>query len=409
MEVEMKQVKKGLVPRLRFPEFADDGDWEEKKLTDVAKKTASSITLNGLENKTGIYPVYGASGLIAKVLEYASEKEHIGIVKDGSGVGRVMLCPPKSSVIGTLDSIKANDSNSTKFIYYWLIQAPLNLYVIGGAIPHIYFKDYSKIMFGRPSLPEQQKIADCLSSLDELIDAEDKKLEALRLHKKGLMQELFPGEGQTLPKLRFPEFQSAPEWEEKTLGKISNTLQGYGFPEKHQGVTEGIYPFYKVSDISNSLHRGENFIKQAVNYIDETTLKTLKAKLLPVGTTIFAKIGEAIRLNRRVITTVPCLIDNNVAGLKRIEGQATDLFLYYILLRINLAEHCGGAVPSVNKSTIEAIPVICPEPEEQKKIAEFLSSVDNLITSQNQKLESLRLHKKGLMQQLFPNASEVQE
>jgi type I restriction enzyme S subunit len=264
-------------------------------------------------------------------------------------------------------------------------------------------------MFGRPSLPEQQKIADCLSSLDELIDAEDKKLEALRLHKKGLMQELFPGEGQTLPKLRFPEFQSAPEWEEKTLGKISNTLQGYGFPEKHQGVTEGIYPFYKVSDISNSLHRGENFIKQAVNYIDETTLKTLKAKLLPVGTTIFAKIGEAIRLNRRVITTVPCLIDNNVAGLKRIEGQATDLFLYYILLRINLAEHCGGAVPSVNKSTIEAIPVICPEPEEQKKIAEFLSSVDNLITSQNQKLESLRLHKKGLMQQLFPNASEVQE
>ena len=219
------------------------------------------------------------------------------------------------------------------------------------------------------------------------------------------MQNLFPANGKATPLLRFPEFQFAPEWKEKPLGKIANILQGYGFPEKHQGITDGAYPFYKVSDISNSFYKGENFIKQSANYIDETTLKILKAKLLPVGTTIFAKIGEAIRLNRRVITTVPCLIDNNVAGLKRIEGQSTDLFLYYILLGINLADYCGGAVPSVNKSAIEAIIVICPEPEEQKKIADFLSSVDDLITAQSNKLETLRLHKKGLMQQLFPNVN----
>jgi type I restriction enzyme S subunit len=66
------------------------------------------------------------------------------------------------------------------------------LYVIGGAIPHIYFKDYSKIRFLRPQIKEQQKIASCLSSLDELIEAQTKKLETLRLHKKGLMQQLFP-------------------------------------------------------------------------------------------------------------------------------------------------------------------------------------------------------------------------
>jgi type I restriction enzyme S subunit len=270
----------------------------------------------------------------------------------------------------------------------------------------ISYNQFSDLHIVIPLNPkEQQKIASCLSSLDELIEAQTKKLETLRLHKKGLMQNLFPANGKATPLLRFPEFQFAPEWKEKPLGKIANILQGYGFPEKHQGITDGAYPFYKVSDISNSFYKGENFIKQSANYIDETTLKILKAKLLPVGTTIFAKIGEAIRLNRRVITTVPCLIDNNVAGLKRIEGQSTDLFLYYILLGINLADYCGGAVPSVNKSAIEAIIVICPEPEEQKKIADFLSSVDDLITAQSNKLETLRLHKKGLMQQLFPNVN----
>jgi len=185
-------IKNKLLPKRRFREFNQDGDWEEKKLGDVAKKTSSSITFNGLENKTGTFPVYGASGLIAKISEYTSREEHIGIVKDGSGVGRVMLCSPMSSVIGTLDSIKANNNNLTRFIYYWLMQAPLNLYIIGGAIPHIYFKDYSKIKFYLPSSKEQQKIAECLSSLDELIEAHNQKLQALNRHKKGLMQQLFP-------------------------------------------------------------------------------------------------------------------------------------------------------------------------------------------------------------------------
>jgi type I restriction enzyme S subunit len=179
-------------PNFRFPEFKNDGDWEEKTLGDVAKKTASTINLNSLENNIGNYPVYGASGLIAKISNYASGEEHIGIIKDGSGVGRTLLCPPKSSVIGTLDSIKAKDNNSIKFIYYWLLNSPLNQYIIGGAIPHIYFKDYSKMKFGSPSPKEQQKIANCLSSIDDLITSQTQKIEALKIHKKGFMQQLFP-------------------------------------------------------------------------------------------------------------------------------------------------------------------------------------------------------------------------
>jgi type I restriction enzyme S subunit len=195
------------------------------------------------------------------------------------------------------------------------------------------------------------------------------------------------------PKLRFPEFQYAGQWKSTLLVGVAEVLQGYGFPERYQGQTKGRYPFYKVSDISNSLQNGDYFISKAANYINEDIVKEIRAKLTPAGTTIFARIGEAIRSNRRVVTTSECLIDNNVAGIKKIEGKATDLFVYYLLSRINLADHAGGVVPAVNKSTIENIPIVCPDIPEQQKIADCLSSIDDLITAEAKTLEGETLPK----------------
>jgi type I restriction enzyme S subunit len=209
------------------------------------------------------------------------------------------------------------------------------------------------------------------------------------------------------PKLRFPEFRDKGDWDVKPLGKIAEVLQGFGFPEKHQGKTEGKYPFYKVSDISNSLQKGEHLIKESANYIYDDTLKTLKAKLIPVGSTVFAKIGEAIRSNRRAVTSVPCLIDNNVAALKGKKGETIDSFVYYTFSLISLEDYSGGAVPSVNKSTIENILIPCPNIPEQQKIADCLSSLDELIEAEDAKLKALQQHKKGLMQELFPAEGET--
>ncbi|HQW36182.1 MAG TPA: restriction endonuclease subunit S, partial [Thermoflexales bacterium] len=230
----------------------------------------------------------------------------------------------------------------------------------------------------------------------------------LKTHKKGLMQQLFPREGETQPRLRFPEFQNAGDWSEGRLGDIATVLQGYGFPERHQGQKSGNYPFYKVSDISRSLAAGKVFIEESANYVNESLLKELRAKPIPEGTTVFAKIGEAIRSNRRAITTVPCLIDNNAAGVKRIKGKATDMFIYLLMEQISLIDHAGGVVPAVNKSAIEEIAVKFPEPAEQERIASCLSSLDTLITAETQKHEALKTHKQGLMQQLFPSPEEVE-
>jgi type I restriction enzyme S subunit len=222
------------------------------------------------------------------------------------------------------------------------------------------------------------------------------------------MQQLFPREGETQPRLRFPEFQNTGDWNDGKIENIATVLQGYGFPERHQGQTSGDYPFYKVSDISRSLATGDVFIKESANYVNEDLLKELRAKPIPEGTTIFAKIGEAIRSNKRVVTTAPCLIDNNAAGLKRIDGKATDLFIYFLMEQISLIDHAGGVVPSVNKSAIESIAVRFPEPDEQQRIADCLTALDTLITAANQELNALKTHKKGLMQRLFPPTEAIE-
>lgn len=255
---------------------------------------------------------------------------------------------------------------------------------------------------------EQQKIADCLSSLDGLIVAEAGKLDALKVHKKGLMQQLFPAPNETTPRLRFAEFQDAGEWEETRIGDIADVLQGYGFPEKFQGLTKGEYPFYKVSDISRSLDARRHRIIDASNYIDQDTFKKMKVKYIPIGTTIFAKIGEAIRSNKRAITTVKCIVDNNVAGLKSIDGRSIDEFIFYFFSRVSLIEYSGGVVPSISKSAIEEISERCPSVDEQARIAACLSSIDSLIAAQGDKIDALKTHKKGLIQQLFPAMDEVQ-
>ena len=254
-----------------------------------------------------------------------------------------------------------------------------------------------------PRSAEQQKIADCLGSLDDLIAAEERKLEALRRHKQGLMQQLFPRPGESVPRMRFPEFGDSSDWKTGRCRDIANVLPGYGFPDRFQGNEKGQFPFYKVSDISRTVEERKKFISQARNYIDSDVLGEIRGKPVPTGTIIFAKIGEAIRSNRRVVTTTPAVIDNNTAGVKAIETKCSDEFLFYLWSNVSLIDHSGGVVPAVSKSALENVPLCYPnDPEEQQSIADCLGWLDKLIAAQGRKTEALRRHKQGLSQQLFP-------
>ena len=212
----------------------------------------------------------------------------------------------------------------------------------------------------------------------------------------------------TVPRLRFPEFQDAPDWKTGRCRDIAKVLPGYGFPDKFQGNKKGQYPFYKVSDISHTIEKGQRYISEANNYIDSDVLDTIRGKSVPAGTIIFAKIGEAIRSNRRVITTKPAVIDNNTAGVKALKAKSFDEFLFYLWSNVSLIDHAGGVVPAVSKSALESVPLCYPsDPAEQQRIADCLSSLDDLIAADGRKLEALRQHKQGLMQQLFPQPGET--
>lgn len=190
--------KKGVMQRIFKQEirFKDDEgndfpDWEEKLLGEVCFKKSSNISANSLKNNSGEFKIYGAIGHIQNIDYYTEEVAYIGVIKDGAGVGRTILCEPKTSVLGTLDIISANDGNNLYFIYSLLNRINFEKYISGSTIPHIYFKDYSKEKVKVPTIQEQTKIAQFLTDLDTKIDGLQSKVDELIEYKKGLLQKMF--------------------------------------------------------------------------------------------------------------------------------------------------------------------------------------------------------------------------
>lgn len=402
--------KRPLVPRLRFPEFREAPEWGRNKLEELITTVSPPSKLQSSSyGAQGKFPIIDQSQeLICGWTddESAVITESLPLIVFGDHTCALKFVDkPFAQGADGIKILKAKPAISAEYLFHSLSHRPL---AMEDYKRHFSILKERAVVFPDIKSGEQQKIADCLSSLDDLITAENQKLDALRTHKKGLMQRLFPREGETVPLLRFPEFQKAGEWESKPLGKVCDVLQGYGFPETLQGRTEGKYPFCKVSDISRAVAGNGGALAGAANYVGDDDLSKLRAKLIPKGATVFAKIGEALRLNRRAFVQTECLIDNNAVGLKAIHGSADDYFVYLLSQLIDLNRHCGGAVPSVNKSTLEAIEVVVPKPNEQKRIAASLSSLDDLIAAQSKKIDALKTHKKGLMQQLFPVLDAVQ-
>lgn len=195
-------------------------------------------------------------------------------------------------------------------------------------------------------------------------------------------------------------------WEVKKLGEVCKILAGYGFPKNIQGLTSGEFPFYKVGDISKNVKAGFRHLNICDNYIGKEQLLKIKAKPFPKQTTVFAKIGEGLKLNRRAIISTPGLVDNNVVGLKAIELVCDDMYLFHFMTTIKLEDYSRATtVPSVRKSDIEEIAIPIPPLPVQKaivaKIEELLSELDNgkqqLLTAQKQ----LKVYRQSLLKWAF--------
>ena len=407
------------VPKLRFPEFRDGPRWDLLTLSSASDVNPSN---DGLPE----FFIY----IDLESVKSSMLIERKEITRDAAPSRAQRLLSRKDIIYQTVRPYQRNNlffdiSDGYKYVAstgYAQLRAhecPEFLYQLlhtdsfvnsvlarcaGSNYPAINPSDLASIDVALPRKPEQQKIADCIGSLDDLIAAEARKLETLRQHKQGLMQQLFPQPDETVPHLRFPEFRNAADWKTGRCRDIARVLPGYGFPDKFQGNTKGQFPFYKVSDISRAIEEGQKYISEARNYIESDVMEAIRGKPVPTGTIIFAKIGEAIRSNRRVVTTTPAVIDNNTAGVKAIGTKSSAEFLFYIWSNVSLIDHAAGVVPAVSKSALEDVPLCYPsDPEEQRRIADCLGLLDDLIAAEGRKLDALRQHKQGLMQQLFPS------
>jgi type I restriction enzyme S subunit len=249
-----------------------------------------------------------------------------------------------------------------------------------------------------PSLLEQQKIADCLSSIDDRITAETQKLDTLKAHKKGLMQQLFPAEGETLPKLRFPEFRDTGGWEKKRLEEIGDVLMCKRIFANETNNSSGV-PFYKIGTLGS---KPDAFISREL--FNEYKSKYKFPRKGEILITCSGTVGKCLPYDGKDAYYQ----DSNIVWIDNPSLVISNKFLHYLLLNINWGSLNSTTITRIYGSDLRSLSLTFPiEAQEQQKIFDCLSSLDDLIAAQTQKIDTLKLHKKGLMQQLFPSLKEV--
>lgn len=448
-----------LVPNLRFPEFVNDGEWsypngDELFEPIVNKNHNSDLTILAITQEQGAIPRdmidYHVSVTEKSIESYKVVEVGDFIISLRSFQGGIEysnyrgLCSPAYIIIRKKVEIE-ND-----FYRHYFKSVPfirdLNKNLEGirdGKM--ISYKQFSEILIPKPKPKEQYKIAACLASLDEVITAENVKLEVLKEHKKGLLQNLFPQSrpnrdssdemmsmmgtkknqgnqenqknqgSDNVPKLRFKEFEESGEWIEEMLGNVIDYFKGFAFQSKDY-TTHG-RRIIRVSDMGfDYIQNEENAIyineKDSVQYEkwqlkkDDLIITTVGSKP-PMYDSI---VGRSIVVESKDENS---LLNQNAvcfrANSKIIQGFLNTLFKkgeYVTFIKSIIRGNANQG--SIALEDLFKYKFLKPKSsKEQQKIASALSSIDELITAQGQKLEVLQMHKKGLLQGLFPNLNET--
>lgn len=401
-------------PKLRFKEF--DGDWFQSKIGEIFQVTSGSTPLRSdnrfFENAdiAWVKTTDLNNGLIEKTEEKISQialkETSVKILPKGTvfvamyggfnQIGRTGLLVHEAACNQALSAIYPNEKIDSYFLLTFLnhkVDDWKNFAASSRKDPNITKSDVLAFPLKYPVKEEQTKIAAFLSAVDEKISQLTQKHELLSQYKQGMMQKLFSQE------IRFKADDGSEfgEWEETTLGEIGTFKSGQGFPEQFQGGKDGI-PFFKVSDMN--ILGNEKIMKVANNYVNSEAITKMKAKVIDNEAIIFAKVGAAIFLERKRLAK-NFLIDNNMMAY--LSNQKTNImFLKQFLDNIKLSKFVQvGALPSYNSSDLAIIPISLPCLEEQTKIANFLSAIDQKLEVVAQQIEQAKTWKKGLLQQMF--------
>lgn len=441
-----KNINKELLPELRFPEFENLESWNNEPLEDIYEfKVTNSLSRDKLNYDAGtvknihygdIHTKFSTLFDIEKeFVPYINTTEPLGKIKkdcyciegdmvfadasedlDDVGKSIEVVNLNNEKLVAGLHTLLARQKEAKLVIGFGgylfksnRLREQIKKEAQGAKVLGISAGRMSKIEVAYPSnKKEQQKIADCLSSLDDLITAHTQKYQALQTYKKGLMQNLFPAEGEIVPALRFPEFEDAGDWEIRLFSESIRLYRGSSprpikeyLTKKENGVN-----WIKIGDTSSTT----NF-----------TIRSVSEKITPKGAEKSRKVkkGELILANSMsygatyLLELDGCIYDGWFV-LREYEDAFNREFLLQLLNSTYMQEQykklaAGGIVQNISSEIVYSTLLPKPSIKEQQRIASFLSSVDDLIMAQTHKLEELKAHKKGLMQQLFPAMDEVVE
>ena len=431
--MHMNKNEKIALPKLRFLQFVDAPAWNVKNFG----KLSAPVTDRAGTNKYILMSVTSGIGLIPQIEKFGREiagnaySSYYVIKKNDFAYNKSATKRFPEGYISMLTEYEEAALPNSIFTCFRIVDEGcvpqffdhlfhnnyhgswLRKYIEVGARAHGSLSVDTKHLWNMPiALPrkgEQKKIADCLSSLDDLIAAENKKLDALRTHKKGLMQKLFPAESETVPEWRFPEFRNSGEWEERKFGELCNFIRGPfgGALKKEIFVRDG----YAVYEQSHAIYGDFHSFRY---YITEEKYDELKRFSVNANDIIMSCSGTMGKFEIVPEGSKEGVINQALLKLTVKKGSDVKFVKKTLELDINqeklLSQSAGGAIKNVVAvSQMKEIPFLMPYISEQQKIANCLSGVDDLIAEQAKKIETLKIHKKGLMQGLFPSIEEVVE
>lgn len=395
-----------LVPELRFPEFENDESWNTSTIEDV-----SSIASGGTPSRSkpnywnGDIPWVSTTLINFNKIDRAKEFiTELGLKNSSTKVfpegtilmamygqgktrGKVAVLDIKAAINQACAAISLKKGMNIAFVFQNLAARYDEIREISnqGGQKNLSATLIKKIPFSYPKSDskEQQKIADCLSSLDDLIGAEFEKLDALKDLKKGLLQQLFPAVGETVPQLRFPEFDGDGDWEEMQLDNCLDYLQ----PTKYLVQRTNYHNTYPIPVLT----AGKTFVLGYTNEKGGIFNKKLPVIIFDDFTTASKFVNFPFKAKSSAMKILLAKKDVNIK------------FVYESMqiIKYEVGVHKRHWISSFSK-----LKIAVPKPKEQKKIANCFFSVDDLIEAQTEKVEALKEHKKGLMQQLFPIFNE---